>query len=315
MDRNFALEFVRVTEAAAIGSARFMGRGDEKLADHHAVQKMRQMLNTMSFEGRVIIEEDERDEAPMLFIDEKVRHGDEVKLDLALDPLEGTTICANGGPNALSVIAIAKEGQFLHAPDVYMDKIAVGPDAVDAIDLNATPEENLRRIAEAKRCSVEDLTVVILDRPRHEDLINRVRACGSRIWMIGDGDVQAAIAAASPETGIDVLMGVGGAPEGVIAAAALRCMGGDFQGRLVFRKDEERQRARGMGIEDFDKIYKINELAKGNVMFCATGVTDGALLRGVKFEKGRATTYSLVMRSETGTVRWITATKLLRRQF
>jgi fructose-1,6-bisphosphatase class II len=307
MDRNFALEFIRVTEAAALGCARLMGRGDEKAADHEAVEAMRKALNSISFSGRVVIGEGERDEAPMLYIGEKVGRGEGVNLDLALDPLEGTTICAKGGPNALSVIAIAEEGKFLHAPDVYMEKIAVGREAAGAIDLNATPTENLKNIAKAKKCSVGDLTVVILDRPRHADLIAEVRKAGARIWMIGDGDVQAAVAAGMPNTGIDVLMGTGGAPEGVIGAAALKCINGDFQGRLVFTKDEQKQRAKKMGIADLNKIYAMNELAAGRVMFCATGVTNGSMLKGVQFFSGGARTHSMVMRSETGTIRFIEA--------
>jgi fructose-1,6-bisphosphatase class II len=307
MDRNFALEFVRVTEAAALESARWMGRGDEKAADHAAVEAMRKMLGSISFDGTVVIGEGERDEAPMLYIGEKVGKGQGHKLDLALDPLEGTTICARGGNNSISVIAIAEEGNFLHAPDCYMDKIAVGPEARGAISLDATPTQNLREIAKAKRCHVEDLTVVILDRPRHQDLIAEVRATGARIYMIGDGDVSAAIATCKPESGVDVLMGTGGAPEGVIAAAALRCTGGDFQGKLVFRSESEKDRARRMGIQDLNRIYGIQDLARGNVMFCATGVTHGAFLGGVRFFAGGATTHSVVMRSETGTVRMIQA--------
>jgi fructose-1,6-bisphosphatase class II len=309
MDRNFALEFVRVTEAAALESARLMGRGDEKAADHAAVEAMRKMLGSIQFDGRVVIGEGERDEAPMLYIGEKVgRAGADVpRLDLALDPLEGTTICARGGTNSLSVIAIAEEGGFLHAPDTYMLKIAVGPDAKGAIDLSRTPTENLREIARVKKCHVEDLTVIILDRPRHADLIAEVRAAGARIWLIGDGDVSAAIATCKRNSGVDVLMGTGGAPEGVIAAAALRCMGGDMQGQLLFRSDEERARATRMGIERFDRIYKIDDLARGNVMFCATGVTQGTFLKGVRFFSGGAYTHSVVMRSESGTVRFIEA--------
>lgn len=309
MDRNFALEFVRVTEAAALESARMMGRGDEKAADHAAVEAMRKMLNSIQFDGRVVIGEGERDEAPMLYIGERVgRSGPELpRLDLALDPLEGTTICARGGTNSLSVIAIAEEGGFLHAPDTYMMKIAVGPDARGAIDLSQTPTQNLKEIARAKKCHVEDLTVIILDRPRHADLIAEVRGAGARIWLIGDGDVSAAIATCKRNSGVDVLMGTGGAPEGVIAAAALRCMGGDMQGQLLFRNDEERTRAKRMGIENFDRIYKIDELARGNVMFCATGVTQGTFLKGVRFFSGGAYTHSVVMRSESGTVRFIEA--------
>lgn len=310
MDRNFALEFVRVTEAAALESARLMGRGDEKAADHAAVEAMRRMLNSIEFDGTVVIGEGERDEAPMLYIGEKVGRatGKGPKLDLALDPLEGTTICARGGNNSLSVIAIAEEGHFLHAPDTYMQKIAVGADAKGAIDLRATPTQNLREIARAKNCNVEDLTVVILDRPRHTDLITEVRRAGARIWLIGDGDVSAAIATCKPDSGVDVLMGSGGAPEGVIAAAALRCMGGDFQGQLIFRKDDEKERAVKMGVTDFDRIYQIDDLAHGNVMFCATGVTQGTFLDGVRFFSGGAHTHSVVMRSESGTVRTIEAT-------
>jgi fructose-1,6-bisphosphatase class II len=308
VDRNFALEFVRVTEAAALESARLMGRGDEKAADLAAVEAMRKMLNQIQFDGTVVIGEGERDEAPMLYIGEKVgKAGSGPRLDLALDPLEGTTICARGGNNALAVIAIAEEGQFLHAPDTYMNKIAVGPEAKGVIDLRATPTQNLKNIAQAKKCFVEDLTVVILDRPRHEELIKEVRAAGSRIWLIGDGDVSAAIATSKPGSGVDVLMGAGGAPEGVIAAAALRCTGGDFQGQLIFRKEDEKVRAKKMGVTDLDRIYKIDELAKGNVMFCATGVTQGTFLNGVRFVAGGATTHSVVMRSESGTVRYIHA--------
>ncbi|MBI2602190.1 MAG: class II fructose-bisphosphatase [Deltaproteobacteria bacterium] len=307
MDRNFALEFVRVSEAAALSAARLMGRGNEKAADHAAVEAMRKAFDTIAFDGTVKIGEGERDEAPMLFIGEKVGNRKEgsTKLDLALDPLEGTTITAKGGANALSVIAVAEEGKFLHAPDTYMKKIAVGFDARDAIDLNASATENLRNIARAKKCDVRDLTVVVMDRPRHEDLITEIREAGARIWMIGDGDVQAAIATSLPDTGVDVLMGVGGAPEGVIAAAALKCVGGNFQGQLVFRKDDERERASKMGIKDFDRVYTMEELAGANVMFCATGVTDGSMLKGVKFFGGGAKTHSVVMRSETGTIRFI----------
>lgn len=307
MDRNYAMEFVRVTEAAALSSARQMGRGDEKAADQAAVEAMRKMLGTIQCDATVVIGEGERDEAPMLYIGEKVGRGDGPKFDLALDPLEGTTICAKGGTNALSVIAIAENGNFLHAPDTYMHKIAVGPEAKGAIDLNLSATENLKRIAEAKRMYVEDLTVVILDRPRHADLIGEVRKAGARIWLIGDGDVSAAISAAHPESGVDVLMGSGGAPEGVIAAAALRCMGGDMQGQLAFRNEEEKERAKKMGVTDFNKVYQLEELARGNVMFCATGVTQGTMLKGVRFVRGGAMTHSVVMRSESGTIRYIEA--------
>lgn len=314
MDRNFALEFVRVSEAAALAAARFMGQGQEKAADHAAVEAMRRAFDTISFSGTVKIGEGERDEAPMLYIGEKVGRGSDLRLDLALDPLEGTTITAKGGPNALSVIAIAEEGHFLHAPDTYMNKIAVGQEAADAIDLDLSPTENLKNIAKAKDCSMSELTVVVLDRPRHEELIKEIREAGARIWMIPDGDVQAAIAVAMPNTGVDVLMGIGGAPEGVIGAAALRCIGGNFQGRLVYRNPSERQRAEKMGLAQPDKKFRIDELAKGHVMFCATGVTDGSMLRGVKYTKGSATTHSMVMRSETGTIRFIEAHHDFRRK-
>lgn len=307
MDRNFALEFVRVTESAALSSARWMGRGDEKAADHAAVEAMRRALNSIQFDGTVVIGEGERDEAPMLFIGEKVGQKVGPAFDLALDPLEGTTICASGMNNSLSVIAIAEQGKFLHAPDTYMNKIAVGPEAKGAIDLRKSPTENLRSIASAKKCHIEDLTVVILDRPRHAALIAEVRQAGARIWMIGDGDVSASIAACKPDSGVDVLMGSGGAPEGVISAAALRCMGGDFQGQLIFRRDDERERAQKMGIRDLEKIYQIDELAQGKVMFCATGVTHGTFLKGVIFYRWGATTHSVVMRSETGTIRYVEA--------
>jgi fructose-1,6-bisphosphatase class II len=305
MNRNFALEFVRVTEAAALASARLMGRGDEKMADQAAVDAMRNALNSIEFDGRVVIGEGERDEAPMLYIGEKVGKGGSARLDLALDPLEGTTICAKGLNNSISVIAIAEDGNFLHAPDVYMEKIAVGPEAKGAIDLNRSPTGNLREIARAKKCSVSDLTAIILDRPRHEELIREVRLSGARIWLIGDGDVSAAIATTEPLSGVDVLFGTGGAPEGVIAAAALRCRGGDFIGRLVFKNDEEKARAARMGIQDPNRIYGITDLARGNVMFCATGVTQGTFLSGIRFFNGGATSHSVVMRSSTGTIRYI----------
>lgn len=310
MERNFALEFVRVSEAAAIASARLIGRGKEKEADAAAVAGMRKAFDKINFHGTVRIGEGERDEAPMLYIGEEVggRQPGCTKLDLAIDPLEGTTICAKGMPNSLSVIAIAEEGKFLYAPDSYMQKIAVGPEAASAIDLDATVRENLTNIARAKKCTAQELTVVVLERQRHESLIREIREVGSRIRLIQDGDVQAAIATTIPGTGVDVLMGTGGAPEGVISAAALKCVGGNFQGRLKFTSDEQRKRAISMGVTDPDKAFAIEELAAGPVMFCASGVTDGTMLRGVKFHKEGASTHSLVMRSETGTVRFIEAT-------
>jgi fructose-1,6-bisphosphatase II len=307
MDRNLALEMVRVTEAAALSCAQFMGRGDEKAADQAAVTAMRRALNDIAFSGTVVIGEGERDNAPMLYIGEKVGSGSGPEVEIAVDPLEGTTICAKGTNNALSVIAISEKGGLLHAPDIYMEKIAVGPEGRGAIDLRKTPTENLKAVAKAKKMDVENLTVVILDRPRHADLIKEVRQAGSRIRLIGDGDVSAALATCWRETGVDLLMGIGGAPEGVLAAAALRCVGGEIQGRLVFRNDEEKERARQMGIRDLNKIYPTEELAGKNVMFCATGVTDGDFLKGVRFFQGGAETHSVVMRSQSGTIRFIRA--------
>ena len=307
MDRNLALEVVRVTEAAALSSARLMGRGDEKAADQAAVDAMRQAFNGLAIDGTVVIGEGERDEAPMLYIGEKVGTGEGPKVDIALDPLEGTTICANGGPNALSVIAIAEHGNFLHCPDTYMDKIAVGPVGKGVVDLDKSPTENLKALAQAKGERVEDLTVIILYRPRHEALIQEVRQAGARIHLISDGDVSAAIATTKPETDIDLLIGTGGAPEGVLAAAALRCVGGDMQGRLKPRNQQEVERAQAMGIKDITKKFSIEELAAGEVMFAATGVTDGDYLKGVHFFGGGATTQSVVMRSKTKTIRVIDA--------
>jgi fructose-1,6-bisphosphatase II len=307
MDRNLALEAVRVTEAAALASARLMGRGDEKAADQAAVDAMRRAFDSVGISGTVVIGEGERDEAPMLFIGEQVGAGGP-EIDIALDPLEGTTLTATGGPNALSVIAMAEKGGFLHAPDTYMEKIAVGPKAKGAIDITASPARNLKAIANALRVYVQDLTVVILNRPRHEQLIREVQQAGTRIKLIPDGDVSAAIATCFESTGVDVLMGIGGAPEGVIAAAAIRCTGGDMQGRLVPRNNDEIERAKRMGITDISKVYTLEELARGNVMFAATGVTDGDFLKGVRFFGGGATTSSVVMRSQTRTVRYIQTT-------
>jgi len=261
----------------------------------------------MQITGTVVIGEGERDEAPMLYIGEKVGTGNGAAIDIALDPLEGTNVCATGKENSLSVIAIADRGNFLHAPDTYMWKIAVGPDCRGAIDITRTATQNLIAIAEAKKCEVQDLTAIILNRPRHEDLIAEVRKTGARIRLIDDGDVSAAIATCEPDSGIDVLLGSGGAPEGVLAAAALRCLGGDMQGKLMWRNDVEKERARKMGISDLDRVYGLRDLARGNVMFAATGVTNGAYLKGVRFYGGGAYTHSVVMRSETGTVRYIEA--------
>lgn len=310
MDRNLALEFVRITEAAALASARLMGRGDEKAADQAAVDAMRRAFDTVYINGTVVIGEGERDEAPMLYIGEKVGRGTEgaPKVDIALDPLEGTTICAKGGVGAIAVIAVAEAGHFLHAPDTYMDKIAVGPRAYGAIDIDRPAAENVKAVAKALNKEISDVTVVILDRPRHEAVIQQVRQVGARIRLIGDGDVSAGIAPCWEDSGIDLLLGVGGAPEGVITAAALKCLGGDFQARLKFRSNEERERAQRMGLKDLDRKYSRDELARGPVMFCATGVTDGPLLKGVRPLPGRrAHTHSIVMRSATGTVRRIEA--------
>jgi fructose-1,6-bisphosphatase class II len=307
MNRNLALEFVRVTEMAAIASARLMGRGDEKAADQAAVDAMRSMLDTIDCQATVVIGEGERDEAPMLYIGEKVGAGNGPQLEIALDPLEGTTICAQGGFNSISVMAVAEPGNMLHAPDTYMQKIAVGPDCKGIIDIKLSPTENLKRIADRKKCRLQDLTAVVLDRPRHKDLIEEIRSTGARINLIGDGDVSAAIATATPDSGIDVLFGIGGAPEGVISAAALQCMGGDFQGILKTRNQSEVERARKMGVDDINRVFKIDDLARGNLLFMATGVTDGNFLDGVRFKSWGCTTHSLVMRSESGTIRHIRA--------
>jgi fructose-1,6-bisphosphatase II / sedoheptulose-1,7-bisphosphatase len=308
LDRNLAMEVVRVTEAAALAASRLMGRGDEKAADQAAVDHMRRALNALPIDGTVVIGEGERDEAPMLFIGEKVGSGG-AKVDIALDPLEGTTITAKGAPNALAVVAMAEAGGFLNAPDVYMDKIAVGGGLpANLVDLDASPAENLKAIAKAKQVEVADIVACILDRPRHAELIAKVREAGARIMLISDGDVSGVIATSRPDSGVDIYMGSGGAPEGVLAAAALRCIGGQIQGRLLFRNDDERGRAKRMGVTDFNKKYSTTELAKGDVMFAATGVTDGSMLKGVRRFHGGASTHSIVMRSKTGTVRTIEAT-------
>jgi fructose-1,6-bisphosphatase II / sedoheptulose-1,7-bisphosphatase len=309
LDRNLALEVVRVTEAAALAASKLMGRGDEKAADQAAVDAMRSALNGLNIQGVVVIGEGERDEAPMLYIGEKVGKGQGPRVDIALDPLEGTTITAKGGPNALAVIAMAEEGGFLNAPDVYMDKIAVGgglPDGV--VDLDNSPKENLKNLAKAKKSEISDLVVCILDRPRHSELIAKVREAGARIMLIGDGDVSGVIATSRPDSGVDIYMGSGGAPEGVLAAAALRCIGGQMQGRLMFRNDDEKQRAAKWGVKDLNRKYSLLDLAKGDVMFAATGVTDGSMLRGVRRHAQGGSTHSIVMRSKTGTVRVIEAT-------
>ena len=314
LDRVLVLEMVRVTENAAIACSKLIGRGDEKAADAAAVEAMRDALNQLDFDGTVVIGEGERDEAPMLFIGEKVGRGHKEngvgsgpKIDIALDPLEGTTITAKAGPNALAVLAISEEGGLLNAPDVYMDKIAVGPGyPVGVIDLHKSATENVQSVAAAKGVPAADLMVCVLDRPRHEALIAELRSLGCGIMLIPDGDVAGVIATSNPDTGIDIYMGSGGAPEGVLAAAALRCVGGQLQGKLIFRNDDERGRARRWGIKDLDRVYDLHDLASGDVIFAATGVTDGSLLKGVKRRRdGVITTQSVVMRASSGTVRWV----------
>ena len=307
LDRVLVLEMVRVTEAAAIAAAKLIGRGDEKAADAAAVEAMRAALNTLYMDGTVVIGEGERDEAPMLYIGEKVGSapGKGPKIDIALDPLEGTTITAKAGPNALAVLAIAEQGGLLNAPDVYMDKLAVGPGYPDGvIDLDKSVADNVAAVAAAKGVASGDLIICVLDRPRHEALIAELRAIGCGIMLIPDGDVAGVIATSDPDTTVDMYMGSGGAPEGVLAAAALRCVGGQFKGRLLFRNEDEKARARKWGITDLNKIYDLEELAKGDVIFAATGVTDGSLLEGVKRRRGGTlTTESIVMRASSKTVR------------
>ncbi len=306
LDRNLTIEAVRVTEAAAIAAAETMGRGDEKIADQAAVDAMRTALNRLHMAGTVVIGEGERDEAPMLFIGEEVGTGNGPKIDIALDPLEGTTITAKGMPNGLAVLALSEAGGLLNAPDVYMDKIAAGPRVpVGAIDLDNSAGENIKNVAAAVGKDPSDVVACILDRPRHGELINSVREAGARIVLIGDGDVAGVMATAMPETGIDIYMGTGGAPEGVLAAAALRCIGGNIQGRLLFRNDDERGRAAKVGVEDLNRKYEISDLASGDVIFAATGVTDGNMLQGVRRTATSLTTESVAMRASTGTVRWI----------
>lgn len=311
MDRNLALEAVRVTEAAAISCSKWIGKGNGKAADQAAVDAMRRAFDLLHIDGTVVIGEGERDKAPMLYIGEKVgmRDRNSPKVDIALDPLECTDSTAYGKNNALTVIALAQEGKFLNAPDIYMDKIAVGPKAKGVIDIDATPAENLREIAKAYKCEISELTVIILERERHKKLIADVRDAGAKINLISDGDISGAISTAIPGTGIHVVMGIGGAPEGVLAAAALRCTGGDFVGRLIFKDEDEKARAVKMGITDFNKVYKLEELAAGDgVMFAATGVTNGDMLKGVRVYGKTLQTSSIVMRAKTGTIRYIDAT-------
>lgn len=306
MERSLTLELVRVTEAAALASARWMGRGKQDSADGAATTAMRAVLDTIPMEGSVVIGEGEMDEAPMLYIGEELGTGKGPKVDVAVDPLEGTKIVAQGTWNALSVIAMADEGHLLHAPDMYMEKIAVGPEAVGKVDINASTIENLKAVAKAKNKDVEDLMAIVLDRPRHEDLIREIREAGARIRLIPDGDVAAAINTAFDETGVDILLGIGGAPEGVLAATALKCLGGEIQGKLVPKNDDEIARCQRMGIEDMDKVFYMNDFCSGDdAIFAATGVTDGELLKGVQFKGSKATTQSIVMRYKSGTVRFV----------
>ena len=306
-DRNLALELVRVTEAAALAASRWIGLGKKNDADGAAVEAMRKAFDVVAISGTVVIGEGEMDEAPMLYIGEKVGAGGP-QMDIAVDPLEGTTLTAKGGPSALAVVALAEHGNFLHAPDIYMDKIAVGgglPD--DVVDLDAPVKENLRNLAQAKRCEVSDLVACILDRDRHKELIAKTREAGARIMLISDGDVNGVVATATPDSEIDIYMGWGGAPEGVLAAAALRCIGGQMQGRLIYESDEQIARAREMGHADPHRKFTLAEMAKGDVMFAATGVTTGPMLRGVKRFGHGAMTHSMVMRSKSGTARFIEA--------
>ena len=307
LDRNLALEAVRVTEAAALSSSLHMGRGNEKAADQAAVNAMRSFLNNLSIEGEVVIGEGERDKAPMLYIGEKVGTGG-LKVDIALDPLEGTTITAHGGENALSVIAMANKGGFLNAPDIYMQKIAYGKKYEGLeIDPELPVDQIIYEFSKYSKMDVKNIVVCILDRPRHQNIISLVRKTGARIKLITDGDVSAVIATTVEDSGVDIYLGSGGSPEGVLAAAALRCLGGKIYGKLLFQKDTDKQRASGMGINDFNKIYTTNDLASGEVMFAATGVTDGTFLKGVRIKNDIATTHSVVMRSKTKTVRYVEA--------
>ncbi|MDP3765311.1 MAG: class II fructose-bisphosphatase [Nanoarchaeota archaeon] len=308
MDRNLALDFVRATEAAAISSALWMGKGNEKAADHAAVEAMRKAFSVIDMDGTIVIGEGERDEAPMLYVGEKVGSGKGLKLDIAVDPLEGTTITARGDPNAMSVFAAAPSGCLLNAPDTYMDKIAVGPECVGTVDLDSSVEDNLHAVAKKLDKDIEEVTVIILDRDRHKKIIERIRKCGCRIRLIRDGDIAGALAPAIEDSGVDILMGIGGAPEGVIAAVALKCLGGEIQGRLKPRNETEIERAKKMGITDINRKLAMSDMVRNNeAMFAATGVTDGTILKGVQFLSDGAKTHSIVMRAKTKTVRTIEA--------
>lgn len=306
MDRNLALEFVRVTEAAAIASARWMGRGDKHAADQAAVDAMRQRFSAIDFSGEIVIGEGEKDEAPELYIGEKLGTGNGVEFDIAVDPLECTDSVANGVPNAISVIATGAKNSLFRAPDMYMNKIACGPAAVGAVSLDASVEDNIRAVAERLGKEVSEIVVVVLDRPRHAELIQQIRAVGARVRLISDGDVAGAIAPSLPDSGIDLLMGIGASAEAVLASVAIKCLGGDFQARLAPKDEAQRERLRAMGIMDIDRIWRIEDLAQGeNLTFTATGVIDGPLLPGIRFTPGYCVTHSVVMRVKTGTVRFI----------
>lgn len=307
MDRNLALELARVTEAAALDSGRWVGKGDKISADAAATEAMRRTLDAMDINGTVVIGEGEMDEAPMLYIGEELGRAlaGECEVDIAVDPLEGTNICSKGTNGAIATIALAPRGGFLHAPDMYMDKIVTGADGIGVVDIQKSAGENVMALAKAKGCNPQDLTVVLLDRPRHDKAVAEIRKAGARCQLISDGDVAPAIASAVADSGVDMMLGVGGAPEGVLTAAAIKCLGGFMQGRLVFMTEEERTRSRKMGIEDLDKIYSAEEMAKGDVFFAATGVTNGDLVRGVRYFPGGAKTHTVVMRSRSRTIRFL----------
>ena len=308
MDRNLALDFVRATEAAAISSAFWVGKGNEHEADKAAVEAMRKAFSIIDMDGTIVIGEGERDEAPMLYIGEKVGSGKGIKMDIAIDPLEGTTITARGDPNAMSVFAAAPHGGLLNAPDTYMDKIAVGPKCVGAVDLDASVEDNIKIVAKKLDKPLDEVTVMIMDRERHSELIDKVRKVGCRIKLIRDGDIAGAMSPALTESGVDLLVGIGGAPEGVVAAVALKCLGGEIQGRLKFRNEHEKERAKKMGLKDINQKLMMKDLVKSDeAMFAATGVTDGTILKGVRFTSHGAVTHSIVMRAKTRTIRFIEA--------
>ncbi|HSI68502.1 MAG TPA: class II fructose-bisphosphatase [Planococcus sp. (in: firmicutes)] len=305
MERSLSMELVRITEAAAIASSKWMGRGLKNEADDAATEAMRKVFDTIPMRGVVVIGEGEMDEAPMLYIGEELGSGDGPEVDVAVDPVEGTNIVAAGGWNAIAVLAIADRGNLLNAPDMYMDKIAVGPESVGKIDINAPVIDNLRAVAKAKNKDIEDVVATILDRPRHQDIIDQVRAAGARIKLINDGDIAGAINTAFDQTGVDILFGTGGAPEGVIAAVGLKCLGGEIQGKLMPQNDEEKQRCLDMGLE-LDKVLMMDDLVKGDdAIFAATGITDGELLKGVQLKGSFAESHTLVMRAKSGTVRFV----------